>query len=119
MVLRNGLGRVEIRCDGCLRAAATTAGIRSWDVPADARADLVGPQHGWSWVDGQLRCARCARVAACQVVGHTFGRWEAQADDGLAVRVCRACGLDEHAPAYVLAPVPASDSNTESSHTAA
>lgn len=119
MVLRNGLGRVEIRCDGCLRSPVSGSGIPTWDVPADARAELVSPDHGWSWVDGRLRCTRCARVAACQVAGHSFGQWQVQAVDGLAVRVCRACGLDEHAPAYVLASAAPAESTAMTSHSAA
>lgn len=101
MVTTNERGHVEVRCDGCLSAPASALGIRTWPARSDAIAELIGPAHGWAWVDGRLRCARCARAAACDVTSHSFGNWTPNDAGTLAERTCTVCNTQEHAPRYV------------------
>lgn len=101
MVTTNERGRVEVRCDGCLSAPISALGIRTWPTRTDAVAELVGPAHGWGWVDGRLRCAACARAAGCDIVGHDYGAWTETTDARLLDRTCRACGTHDRAPRYV------------------
>lgn len=101
MVTTNERGHVEVRCDGCLSAPVSALGIRTWPARAEAMTELVGPSHGWAWVDGRLRCAGCARKAGCEVTGHPYGPWRPSADAALMERVCRACGGHDRAPHYV------------------
>lgn len=91
---------VVIRCDRCHRVADQYAAE-----PAPRTAGQQLPS-GWEWQASLHTCPSCLARRACAAAGHDFGPWAELPDtaDDLVERVCLACGVDELAPAYVLAP---------------
>ncbi len=100
MVTSHSGGQVEFRCDGCLVSLTDASRLRTWP-SRDAALDELVLAHGWGWVDGRLRCARCLRAAACEITGHAYGSWSDVGPDQLRRRCCQVCSQTQQAPSYV------------------
>ena len=93
-------GHVVIRCDRCHRMA-DQGPVELTPIPAGQQLP-----SGWEGQSSLHTCPGCLTRRACAAAGHDFGPWAELPDtaDDLVERVCLACGVDELAPAYVLAP---------------
>lgn len=96
---------VSVRCDHCHALAATPDG-RSVTGPDRAGARQRIHALGWTASGGRHLCSRCAAREACHAAGHDFGPWTQVTEhpEQLVERVCLACGADQIAPAWALAP---------------